>query len=189
MLEMHKNCTSCFCFSLFFATLRYAIDTSFYKRTDVSMILVDYRLIYVKSNGFCDNGHELMHWSIFGKLTLELLSTRLLLPFGVQVQVRYCTESTVPCIVQLSVHFNPFISKDYGNFMNYVQLMIVQPCTAFVRNCTIVQYVTVAYRDISSHQKVVSFIFVKFEKNSLSVLSETPIFFVLTKKKKKKNLK
>ncbi len=99
----------------------------------------------------------------FGKLTLEQLSTRLLLPFEVHVQVRYGTESTVPCIVQLAVHFNPFISKDYGNCMYYVQLMIVRPCTVFVRNCTTVQYAIVAYRDINSKQTSFSFIFVKFE--------------------------
>ena len=69
---------------------------------------------------------------------------------------------------RLSVHFNPFISKDYGNFMNYVQLMtVVRPCTVFVRKCTILKYVTVAYRDISSQKIAVSFIFVKFELRPL----------------------
>jgi hypothetical protein len=34
--------------------------------------------------------------------------------------------------------------------MDYDQLMTVRPCTAFVRNRTTLQYVTVRYRDIGS---------------------------------------
>ncbi len=99
----------------------------------------------------------------FRKLTFEQLSTRSHLPFKVQVHVRYCIECTVPCIVHLSVHFNPYISKNYRNLVNYVRLMTLRPCTVFVRNCTTMQYVTIAYRDISSQQTTISLIFVKFE--------------------------
>jgi hypothetical protein len=62
-----------------------------------------------------------------------------------------------------SVLFNPYISKDYGDWLDYDQFMTVRPCTTFVRKCTTVQHVTVRYRDISSQQTKVNIIFVNLE--------------------------
>jgi hypothetical protein len=82
--------------------------------------------------------------------------------------ILYWEYVTVP--YHFSVNFNPYVSKNYGDWIDYAQFMTVRPCTdvrtwctIFVRNCTQVQYVTVRYRDINGHQTEVNIIFVNLE--------------------------
>jgi hypothetical protein len=65
--------------------------------------------------------------------------------------ILYWKYGTLPYI--FLVHLNPHVSKNYGDWMNYDQFMTVRPCTAFVRNRTTVQYVTVRYRVLSSNSQ------------------------------------
>jgi len=58
MLETQKNWASFLFYLQFFATLRCAIDTSFYERTGLSIFLIAYWILYVEITNFWDNGYE-----------------------------------------------------------------------------------------------------------------------------------
>ena len=132
-----------FIFISLFATLRYAIDTSFYKKPDVSIVL-KLLLIYI-----CRKQYFLCQFSRINalidieKLTLEQLSTRLLLPFEVHVHVPYCSEKygSVPHRTAFCTLLIQIFQRINGDWMDYDQI-IVRPCTAFVRKCTAIQYRT-----------------------------------------------
>ena len=66
----------------------------------------------------------------------------------------YCTENTVmyrAIFLFTLIHmFQRIMGIEW--IMISLWVMTIRPCTAFVRNCTTVQYVTLRYRDINSQQ-------------------------------------